>query len=784
MPQLRSGVRRGRRRAIEPEEENNNNNVNDNKRITRRNTAAKNTRQRGGAGKIVGGRNSNKNKEVVPVVDEIAVKKTAIDIADKDKEVEKAKEEEVGEKEMDEYDSGGQSGDKGLGAEDEGSTAPLPERVQVGGSPAYRIDRKLGKGGFGQVYVGRRANPPNPHERTGPGAVEVALKFEHRSSKGCNHGPPYEWQVYNALGGSHGIPRVHYKGRQGDYYIMVMDMLGPSLWDVWNNNSHTMSIEMVACIAIEAISILEKLHSRGYVHGDVKPENFLLGTPGTPDEKKLFLVDLGLATRWRDTSTGLHVEYDQRPDIFRGTVRYASVHAHLGRTGSRRDDLESLAYTLIFLLRGRLPWQGYQGENKGFLVCKKKMASSPETLCCFCPAPFRHFVEYVVNLKFDEEPNYAKYISLFDGVVGPNPDIRPINTDGAQKLIYQVGQKRGRLTMEEDDDEQPKKKVRMGMPATQWISVYNARRPMKQRYHYNVADMRLAQHIEKGNEDGLFISSVASSSNLWALIMDAGTGFSAQVYELSPLFLHKEWIMEQWEKNYYISAIAGANNGSSLVIMSKGTQYLQQSYKVSESFPFKWINKKWREGFYVTSMATAGGRWAIVMSRGAGFSDQVVELDFLYPSEGIHRRWDAGYRITSTAATLDQAAFVLSVPRRKPADETQETLRTSAFPSTHVKLTIDFARCRRNGQKIFTLHLSVMGELFLEAPRAWPLARATFFLKNTVSKFSKGFWDLKRVPVRAEIYSPLHFSGKLKLFHLTLSAGQACGVQALVTTGF
>nr|KJB07483.1 hypothetical protein B456_001G026300 [Gossypium raimondii] len=537
----------------------------------------------------------------------------------------------VAEKKMNEYDSGGRSGDKGPGAENDGNTAPLPEKVSVGGSPMYRIEKKLGKGGFGQVYVGRRIGA------TGPGALEV------------------------------------------------MDILGPSLWDVWNNNSHTMSIEMVACIAIEAISILEKMHSRGYVHGDVKPENFLLGLPGTPDEKKLFLVDLGLATKWRDSSSGQHVEYDQRPDVFRGTVRYASVHAHLGRTGSRRDDLESLAYTLIFLLRGRLPWQGYQGENKGFLVCKKKMATSPETLCCFCPAPFRQFVEYVVNLKFDEEPNYAKYISLFDGIVGPNPHIRPINTDGAQKLIYQVGQKRGRLTMEDEEDEQPKKKVRMGMPATQWISVYNARRPMKQRYHYNVADVRLAQHIEKGSEDGLFISSVASCSNLWALIMDAGTGFTAQVYELSPYFLHKEWIMEQWEKNYYISAIAGANNGSSLVVMSKGTQYLQQSYKVSDSFPFKWINKKWREGFYVTAMATAGSRWAIVMSRGAPFSDQVVELDFLYPSEGIHRRWDSGYRITSTAATWDQAAFVLSVPRRKPADETQETLRTSAFPSTHVK---------------------------------------------------------------------------------------------------
>lgn len=75
-----------------------------------------------------------------------------------------------------------------------------------------------------------------------------------------------------------------------------------------------------------------------------------------------------------------------------------------------------------------------QGENKGYLVCKKKMATSPESLCCFCPTPFRQFVEYVVNLKFDEEPNYAKCISLFDGIVGPDPDIRPINTDGAQKV--------------------------------------------------------------------------------------------------------------------------------------------------------------------------------------------------------------------------------------------------------------------------------------------------------------------------------------------------------------
>ncbi|KAJ6829535.1 casein kinase 1-like protein HD16 [Iris pallida] len=250
-------------------------------------------------------------------------------------------------------------------------------QVQVGGSPVYKVERKLGKGGFGQVFVGRRVG--GSERGSGSGALEVALKFEHRTSKGCNYGPPYEWQVYSALGGSHGVPRVHFKGRQGDYYVMVMDMLGPSLWDAWNSSGQAMSSEMVACIAVESISILEKVHSKGYVHGDVKPENFLLGQPATPQEKKLYLVDLGLATKWKDTN-GQHVEYDQRPDVFRGTVRYASVHAHLGRTASRRDDLESLAYTLIFLHRGRLSWQGYQGDNKSYLVCKKKMSTSPEIL--------------------------------------------------------------------------------------------------------------------------------------------------------------------------------------------------------------------------------------------------------------------------------------------------------------------------------------------------------------------------------------------------------------------
>ncbi|KAE8673629.1 Zinc transporter ZTP29 [Hibiscus syriacus] len=292
----------------------------------------------------------------------------------------------------------------------------IPEGVAVALPVYFATQRKLGKGGFGQVFVGRRFSGGNEHA-TGSTAMECSW-----------------WQSWSS--------QSTLQRKAGDYYVMVMDILGPTygmfgiLQDkhpassirinplLFANSSASIggpaptfsenepsSIPLPSLISPPipplshpltiAPSTLSFMNPSGggdfnhlyYVHGDVKPENFLLGQPSTPQEKKLFLVDLGLATKWRDSSSGLHVDYDQRPDMFRGTVRYASVHAHLGRTASRRDDLESLAYTLIFLHRGRLPWQGYQGDNKSFLVSKKKMATSPEMLCCFCPPPLNNFLK-------------------------------------------------------------------------------------------------------------------------------------------------------------------------------------------------------------------------------------------------------------------------------------------------------------------------------------------------------------------------------------------------------
>ena len=110
---------------------------------------------------------------------------------------------------------------------------------------------------------------------------------------------------------------------------------------------------------------------------------------------------------------------------------------------------------------------------------------------------------------------------------------------------------------------------------------------------------------------------------------------------------------------------AGSSNFSSLVVMSKGTSYTQQSYKCADTFPFEWIKKKWKENFHVTCMATAGGeknsQWTVVMSRSSGFTSQCIELDFQYPSEGVHRRWDAGINFDriqslSTSASDDNEA--------------------------------------------------------------------------------------------------------------------------------
>lgn len=220
----------------------------------------------------------------------------------------------------------------------------------------------------------------------------------------------YEYRVYQRLRNVSGVPRVYAVWQNGKSTFMAMQVLGPSLekelskiteWDVLN------------WIAPKAVTILESIHSVGFLHRDIKPENILCSLKGISD-RQLFLVDYGLCKRFRMDSHD-HIPYREGKKLT-GTIRYASVHTHLGAEQSRRDDLESLGYVLIYLLRRRLPWMNAGGSTKQEQhdrITSIKTKTTVEQLCTGLPSSFLHYFRHVRGLSFDGTPDYALLRSYF-----------------------------------------------------------------------------------------------------------------------------------------------------------------------------------------------------------------------------------------------------------------------------------------------------------------------------------------------------------------------------------
>ena len=269
----------------------------------------------------------------------------------------------------------------------------------------YQLTDKLGNGAFGEIW--RAVNQKTKEE--------FAIKFEEINAK---HQQLYaECKIYlwfhsdsTVLGQA--IPQVHYYGVEGSKNVMIMDLLGKSLEDLFADCKRQFTLKTVLLIADQTIKRIEYIHTRRIIHRDTKPDNFAIGYG--KNAHRIFIIDFGLAKKFM-SSTGVHIKYREGKSLT-GTARYASINTHIGIEQSRRDDLEGLGYVLLYFLRGSLPWQGLKARDvkeKYERIKEKKIMSKVEDLCKGYPEEFAQYCNYCRSLKFEDKPDYSHLRSLF-----------------------------------------------------------------------------------------------------------------------------------------------------------------------------------------------------------------------------------------------------------------------------------------------------------------------------------------------------------------------------------
>lgn len=277
----------------------------------------------------------------------------------------------------------------------------------------FILDHILGRGGFGEVYRGIQANTREL----------VAVKLERRSQS--EHSFLFHeacvMQNVQRNPSSDGHPPIgvlKYFGQEGDYRMLIMALHGPSLEDI-HEKIGRFSLRTTLMIADQMLSRLEYVHTAGYLHRDLKPDNFLLGID---DPRRIYLIDFGLATRYL-TSEGSH-----RPQLtgksFVGTSRYASSRTHQGYSQSRRDDIEQLVYVMIYMHLGCLPWSGLRirdRDEKERRIGEMKAMKSPEEICAGCPSRFVDLLYYARNMVFEEAPAYNMVHTLLQTIMKDIP---------------------------------------------------------------------------------------------------------------------------------------------------------------------------------------------------------------------------------------------------------------------------------------------------------------------------------------------------------------------------
>ena len=269
----------------------------------------------------------------------------------------------------------------------------------------YKVLNLVGEGSFGKIFEAINIIT----------SEKVAIKIEKKSTISLLK---HEATLYNKCRNIKGIPKLRNYGVEENYNYIVIDFLGDSLDDIKIKHGGYIELSIVLNIGIQLINIIEKLHNIGIIHRDLKPENILLGLE--KEKKSIYLIDFGIS-RFYINSKGCHIQYVDNKK-YMGNIIFMSLNVSNGIEPTRRDDMESIGYILMYILTGYLPWNIIDDKDKNKdnikalrnqSIVNMKRELPLDKVCENSPIEFKIYLEYCRKLEYDETPNYNYLKNIF-----------------------------------------------------------------------------------------------------------------------------------------------------------------------------------------------------------------------------------------------------------------------------------------------------------------------------------------------------------------------------------